>query len=187
LAYLLLRELGLPVDPQIATCLYTSIVADTGGFRYDNTAPRTLRIAADLVEAGAKPYEVASHIWENESMARLSLLSHALATLQVDPCGKVAWLQVTREMLEQTGAGEEDVEGLVNYARRVIGVEVGLIFRETFEGRIRCGLRSRSYVDVGEIAQQFGGGGHARAAGCGFNTSLDEARSRVLNAIRAVI
>lgn len=184
-AYLMLREMGLPIDANIATCLYTSIVADTGGFKYDNTAPRTFRIAADLVEAGAKPYEVASAIFENESMARLSLLSHALATLQVDPTGQIAWISVTREMLEQTGAGEEDVEGLVNYARKVTGVEVGLIFREAPDGRIRCGLRSRRMIDVGAIAKQFGGGGHARASGCGLDTDIEEARVRILNAVRA--
>ncbi len=185
LAFLLLRELGLAIDPTIATCIYTSIVADTGGFKYDSTAPRTHRIAAELLEAGAKPYEVASAIFENESMARLALLSQVLATLHVDPSGKIASVHVTREMLERTGAGEEEVEGLVNYARSVTGVEVGLLFRETPEGSIRVGLRSRRYVDVGAVAKQFGGGGHARASGCGLDTSMEEAKVRVLNAVRA--
>jgi len=187
MAYLLLRHLGLAIDPQIAMALYTSIVADTGGFRYDNVTPRTHQIAADLIGAGAKPYEVASAIFENESLGRLALLSRALSTLQVDPSGQIAHMYVSREMLEQVGAGEEDVEGLVNYARKVSGVEVGLIFRELVDGRIRVGLRSRRTVDVGEIAKQFGGGGHARAAGCGFACSIDEARSRVLSALRTVI
>jgi phosphoesterase RecJ-like protein len=185
--YLMLREMGLPIVPTVATCLYTAVVADTGGFKYDNTTPRTLRIAADLVEAGAKPYQVASAIFENESMSRLSLLSHALSTLQVDPTGKIAWVSVTRNMLEQTGADEEDVEGLVNYARKVTGVEVGLIFREAPDGKIRVGFRSRNYVDVGDIAKQFGGGGHARAAGCGLCTTIEEARNRVLSLIRAAV
>jgi phosphoesterase RecJ-like protein len=185
LAFLLLRELGLAIDPTIATCIYTSIVADTGGFKYDSTAPRTHRIAAELLEAGAKPYEVASAIFENESMARLALLSQVLATLHVDPSGKIASVHVTREMLEQTGAAEEDVEGMVNYARSVMGVEVGMLFRETSEGSIRVGLRSRRHVDVGAVAKQFGGGGHARASGCGLHTSMEEAKVRVLNAVRA--
>ncbi|HWI66098.1 MAG TPA: bifunctional oligoribonuclease/PAP phosphatase NrnA [Symbiobacteriaceae bacterium] len=187
LVYLIIRELGVPVDFHIATCLYTAIAADTGGFKYDNSAPRTFRIAADLVEAGARPYEIASAIWENESMARLSLLSQALSTLQVDPTGQIAWISVTREMLDRTGASEEDVDGLVNYARKVAGVEVGLLFRECPDGRVRCGLRSRRQVDVGTIAKQFGGGGHARAAGCGVGTDIEEARHQVLSAVRAVI
>lgn len=189
LAYLLIRELGLPIDQTIATCLYTSIVADTGGFKYDSTRPRTHRIAAELLEAGAQPYEVATALFENESMARMALLAHALATLQVDPTGQIASLYVTREMLEQTGAGDEDVEGLVNYARSVTGVEVGVIFRETTDGRVRVGLRSRRRVDVGAVAFQFGGGGHARASGCGFGggATMEEVRTKVLSAIQAVI
>lgn len=187
LVYLILRELGVAVDFNIATCLYTAIAADTGGFKYDNSAPRTFRIAADLVEAGAQPYEVASSIWENETMARLALLSQALSTLQVDPGGQVAWISVTREMLNRTGANEDDVEGLVNYARKVTGVEVGLLFREAPDGKIRVGLRSRRMVDVGAIAKSFGGGGHARAAGCGLATDIEDARIKVLSAVRAVI
>jgi phosphoesterase RecJ-like protein len=186
-AYLLLRQIGLPIDPQIATCLYTAIVADTGGFRYDSTTPRTHRIAAELIEAGAKPYDVASAIFENESVSRLALLSRALSTLQVDPSGKIAWVEVTRAMLEQTGASDQDVEGMVNYARAVSGVEVGLIFRELADGRIRVGLRSRRHVDVGRLAQQFGGGGHARAAGCSLPGGLEEAKRKVLAAVRAVV
>jgi len=187
LVYLIIRELGVPVDFDIATCLYTAIAADTGGFKYDNSAPRTFRIAADLVEAGARPYEIASAIWENESMARLSLLSQALSTLQVDPTGQIAWISVTRDMLLRTGACEEDVEGLVNYARKVSGVEVGMLFREAPDGKVRVGLRSRGTVDVGDIAKGFGGGGHARAAGCGLATDMEEARIKVLNAVRAVM
>jgi len=186
MVYLITRELGVTVDFNIAACLYTAIAADTGGFRYDNSMPRTFRIAADLVDAGAQPYEIASCIWENESMARLALLAQALSTLQVDPTGQIAWISVTREMLARTGAGEEDVEGLVNYARKLSGVEVGVLFRETPDGRIRVGLRSRRLVDVGEIAKQFGGGGHARAAGCGVGCDIEEARTKVLGAVRAV-
>ncbi len=180
LAYLLLRQMNLPIDTEIATCLYTSIVADTGGFRYDSTGPGTHRIAADLLEAGAKPYEVASAIWENESLARLALLSRALATLQLDPTGKVAWIYITREMMEQTGARDEDAEGIVNYARSIAGVEVGLCFREAGDGRVRVGLRSRRQIDVGAVAVCFGGGGHARASGCTFFGTVDEARSQIV-------
>lgn len=185
LTYLLLRQLELPIDPEIATCLYTSIVADTGGFRYDSTAPGTHRIAAELVERGARPYEVASAIWENETMARLTLISRVLATLQTDAEGRVAWVEITQEMLDQTGARDEDAESLVNYARSIAGVEVGLSFRETGDGRVRVGLRSRRTVDVGSVAVSFGGGGHARAAGCTYAGSLEEAKSAVVHRVRA--
>jgi phosphoesterase RecJ-like protein len=182
-AYLLIQEMGLTIDQSVAICLYTSIVADTGGFRYDSTAPRTHRIAAALLEAGARPYDVASAIFENESISRLAILSRALSTLQVDETGKIAYMCVTRGMLEEAGAPEGEVDGLVNYARSVSGVEVGLLFKEASDGKIRVGLRSRKDIDVGTLAKQFGGGGHARASGCGFDTSLDEAKRQVLNAV----
>jgi phosphoesterase RecJ-like protein len=186
LAYRLLKALDLPVDADVATCLYTSIVADTGGFRYDSTVPGTHRIAADLLEAGAKPYEVACAIWENESVERLAMLARALATLQVDESGKIAWLLVTRAMMDEAKAGEDDIEGLVNYARAVAGVEVGIMFKETPDGLVRVGLRSRRTVDVGAVAKQFGGGGHARAAGCSLFCPIPEAMEQVLGAVRAV-
>jgi phosphoesterase RecJ-like protein len=187
LAYQLIREMRLPIDEETAMCLYTLIVTDTGSFKYDSTAPGTHRIAADLIAIGAKPYEVASAVFENESVARLALLARALGTLHVDPDGKIAWMHVTREMLAETGARDEDVDGLVNYARSVTGVEVGLLFREIPDGGgTRVGLRSRRQVDVGAVAQQFGGGGHARAAGCGLACGLDEAKQRMLAALKAV-
>lgn len=185
LAYRLLRELNYPIDMDVATCIYTSIVTDTGGFRYDSTGPNTHRIAADLIELGVKPYEVTSAVFENESLARLGLLSRALGTIQHDPKGRVAWITVTREMMEQAGAHDEDTEGIVNYARAIAGVEVGLLLREGDDGQIRVNLRSRRRVDVGKIALQFGGGGHARAAGCTLSTSLEEARDRVVKALLA--
>lgn len=186
LAYRLLRELNLPIDQEIATCLYTSIVADTGGFRYDSTGPETHRIAADLIQLGVKPYEIACEIWENETPERLRLMAKALSTLQIDPGGKVAWIQITRAMFAESGATDEDAEGLVNYARAVSGVEVGVMFKETPEGKIRVGLRSRRTVDVGQVAVQFGGGGHARAAGCSLDCPIAEAMEQVLGAVKAV-
>lgn len=186
-AYQLLRAMQLPIDAQTATCLYTSIVADTGSFQYDSTGPSTHRIAAALIEAGARPYEVATHLWENESVAKLSLLARALGTLQLDETGQIAWLHVSQAMLAQAGARDEDVEGIVNYARSLAGVEVGMLFKERADGLIKVGLRSRQRVNVGAVAKAFGGGGHARAAGCTLHCSLDEARSRLVDALREVL
>jgi phosphoesterase RecJ-like protein len=184
LAYLLLREMSLPIDQETATCLYTSIVADTGGFAYDSTRPGTHRVAAELIERGARPYDVSSALFENESVGRLMILSRALATLQVDPDGQIAWIEVTRAMQEQAGSHDDEAEGLVNYARSVSGVEVGIMFKETPDGKVKVGLRSRRQIDVGRIAQALGGGGHARASGCTLHTSLTEAKEQVLAAVR---
>lgn len=187
LAYRLLREIGAPIDADTALCLYTSLVTDTGGFRYDSTGPSTHRVAAELIERGVHPYEVAQAIFESESPARLALLAQALGTLRVDESGKIAWMQVTREAMAAAGADDGESEGFVNWARSVTGVEVGLLFRETADGRIRVGLRSRRRVDVGAIALSFGGGGHARASGCTLNLPLEEAVAQMLEAVRKAV
>ncbi|MFZ5816395.1 MAG: DHH family phosphoesterase [Bacillota bacterium] len=187
LAYRLLREIGAPIDTETALCLYTSLVTDTGSFKYDSTGPSTHRVAADLIELGVKPYEVATAIYESETPSRLRLLSRALQTLQVDESGKIAWITIPRAMLAETGATDDEIEGIVNYARAVAGVEVGMLFKETVDGRIRVGLRSRRQVDVGAIALSFGGGGHARAAGCTRSEPMDEAVRQLLAAVRAAL
>jgi len=187
LAYRILREIGAPIDPETALCLYTSLVTDTGGFRYDSTGPSTHRVAADLIELGARPYDVAQAIFETESLPRLALLARALQTLQLDGGGRVAWMVITQQMLKEAGAEDHDAEGVVNYARAVAGVEVGILFKETPDGRVRVSLRSRKTADVGVVAKGFGGGGHARAAGCTLYTSLDEAVDQVVAAVKAVL
>jgi phosphoesterase RecJ-like protein len=187
LAYRILLELKAPIDTEVAVCIYTSLVTDTGSFRYDSTAASTHRIAAELIELGARPYEVASEIFENESLARLALLARVFSTIEIDKSGKVAWIMLSREMLRQTGASDQDAEGLVNHARSISGVEVGLMFREAPDGLIRVGLRSRRTVDVAAVAVKFGGGGHARAAGCTLSGTLEEARQAVVSAVLEVL
>ena len=187
LAYRILQEIGAPIDAGTALCLYTSLVTDTGGFRYDSTGPSTHRVAADLIERGVRPYDVAQAIFESEPLPRLALLSRALQTLQVDESGRMAWMVVTRQMLAEVGASDHDVEGIVNYARSVAGVEVGLLFKETEDGRVRVSLRSRSRVDVGAVAVKLGGGGHPRAAGCTLAGPVAEVVGQVVAAVKAVL
>lgn len=187
LAYALIGELGLTVDREAAVGLYTSLVTDTGSFRYDSTTGDTHRVAAALIEQGVKPYEVSQAIFENETMGRLQLLARSLGTLQLEHDGRVATLHITRQMFMETGTTDEDSEGVVNYARSITGVEVGVFLRETLNGDIRIGLRSREKVDVGVVAQAFGGGGHARAAGCTIPGPLESARSLVLHQLKGVL
>ncbi len=185
-AYNLLQELGLPLTRDIATCLYTSIVTDTGSFKYESTTARTHQIVAELLALGAKPYDVAAAVYENETQTSLKLLGQSLLTLQV--AGRLAWLQVDQAMLQATGASEEDTEGIVNYARAIAGVEVGCFFRETAGGAVKVSLRSRGEVDVGAVAVSLGGGGHARAAGITLpGVTLPVATDRVLAALRPLL
>lgn len=185
MAFGLIQELGQPLDRAMATALYTSIVMDTGMFRYESTTADTHRIAAALLQTGVRPYDVAQEIWENETVERMRLLARCLGTLEVHAGGRIASLLISRELLAETGAADEDVDGLVNYARSIAGVEVGMLLREASDGLVRVNLRSRGTVDVGLVAQGFGGGGHARAAGCNYAGSLAAARDAVVAAAAA--
>lgn len=180
LVYWLLRELGVNLTPEIATCLYVAIISDTGRFTYSNTTPSSLRISAELIEAGVSPHSVAEELYETKSVAGTRLLAMALSTLELSEGGRVAWLQVTRDALRAAGASDEDTEGIVNFTRMIAGVEMGLLFREEAENRVRVAFRSRCRIDVSRLASRFGGGGHPRAAGCTLRGRLDEVKAAVL-------
>jgi len=183
----LIDELGLESLPEgSATPLYAAIVSDTGGFRYATTRPATLRLGARLVEEGADPWHVAYQLFERWEPARLRLLSAIIATLEMAFEGRVAIMRVTREMLDICGADDDMVEGMVNYARRVEGVEIGALL---WEWRVRAAgathietkisLRSRGNADVSVIAGALNGGGHRAAAATQLNITIDEADERL--------
>jgi len=180
----LVEHWGLRLDAAAATCLYAALMTDTGSFRYSNTQAGTLGVAGALVEAGARPDEIATLVYEQASWSSLQLLARALATLERTPEGRVAWITVTREMLAAVGARYDDADGLVQYPRMVKGVEVAIIFRELPDGGTRVGLRSKGAVDVSRIAAALGGGGHPRAAGCTLSLPVAAARERVLAAVQ---
>ncbi len=174
---------GFQLDEPVATPLYAAIVADTGGFRYPCTRAETLRIGAQLIEAGAEPWDVAYELFEGWERARLDLLSAVLATLETHFEGRLAILRVTRAMLAELDANDDMVEGLVNYGRMLRGVEIAALLWE-FPGDagidIKISLRSRSAYDVSVIAKAAGGGGHKHAAGAQCTRSLDAMRALVL-------
>lgn len=183
----LMEALGLESLPEgAATPLYAAIVSDTGGFRYATTRPATLRLGARLLEAGANPWQVAYQLFERWEPARLRLLSAIIATLEVQFDGRVALMRVTRQMLEICGANDDMVEGMVNYARRVEGVEIGALLWEwpvrDADGEhleTKISLRSSGTADVSVIAAALRGGGHRAAAATQLNITMDEAERRL--------
>lgn len=187
IVFALLNALGLPITPEVATCLFTGIITDTGSFRFQNVTADTMTVAARLIDAGASPAFVSEHVFENRTFAATKLLGLALSSLSRTQDGRIAWAHVTREDFARLGATDEDSEGLVNPVRSVRGAEVGVSFREMPDGTVRVSLRSREGVDVGQIAQQFGGGGHRMAAGCTLTLPLAEAETVVLDALRAAL
>jgi len=186
LIYDLDLELGVDLTPEIAICLYTALVSETGFFAYSNTSPKVLRIAAELIDLGVDPWTVAQKLREN-SMGRLHLLGELLLGLQQTPDGKIAWVTVTQDHFKKTGTTAEDLEEFVGYPRSLKGVEVALLIREINLETCKVSFRSRDRVDVAALAQQFGGGGHQKAAGCTIKGGLKEVEARVIQVVKKVL
>jgi bifunctional oligoribonuclease and PAP phosphatase NrnA len=161
------------------------VLTDTGSFAYSPTNACTFELAKYLVEHGADPSKIAHSVYFSAPMSKMCLLGAALSTLQRD--GAVTWMSVTRQDMERFGALDEDCEGLVNYALGIAGVEVAIFFREVAQERIRVSIRSKGAVNVAEIAQKFGGGGHECAGGFSTEGPVKEAATRVLAELRGKV
>jgi bifunctional oligoribonuclease and PAP phosphatase NrnA len=179
----LIEKAGFAVDADIAQCIYTTLVVDTGFFKYSNTTATVLGLAARLVDFGASPWTVAKHLEESYPLSRWKLLNGSLSSLEIGAKGRYAHMEITQQMLSDTGAQLEFSDEFASYPRSIKGVEVAALFRETDQGIIKVSLRSKDIVDVAKLARLFGGGGHARAAGFRVKGSLDEAKSKVADAV----
>jgi phosphoesterase RecJ-like protein len=182
MVYRLGREAGVALTPEIATCLYTALMTDTGSFMFRGTNEHTFTLARELVLAGADPATCARNIYFAHSTAKMRLLGAALSNLHRE--GPLAWIWITREQMERSQAKEEDCEGIVNYALSIGDVEVAAFFRETPDGRYRVSLRSKGKLNVAAVAEGFGGGGHECASGCSMEGPLSIAVARMLEQIR---
>ena len=187
LVYDLIRQAGDEITAQEAEALYVAIATDTGSFRYANTDARTHEIAAELLRAGVDPEDMYARIYAQYTPNGLDLLRRALVNLTVDEELPLAWITLTHADLAQTGATKEDLEGIVEYARRIRGVKVALLIRELHDGSTKVSLRSAGDADVAAIARELGGGGHPKAAGAVIAEPLKPAESRVLELARAVL
>jgi phosphoesterase RecJ-like protein len=182
MVYELAMLAGVTITREMATCLYTAVLTDTGSFCYAGTDARTFEVAADLVRHGADPAGIAQRMYFSNPASKMRLLGTALSNLHRD--GRVAWLWVTWEDLRHASAAEEDCEGLVNYAIGINGVDVAVFFRELSDGRIRLSLRSKGDINVARVAEYFGGGGHSHASGCTVEGPLRSARDSILDYLR---
>jgi len=174
---------GVHITPEIATCLYTAVLTDTGSFCYAPTNAHTFELARRLVEHGADPARIAQNVYFSNPTSKMRLLGAALSTLHSE--GPITWMTVTREDMDRCGALEEDCEGLVNYALGIAGVEVAMFFREIADHRVRVSIRSKGAVNVSTIAEAFGGGGHECASGFSLDGPFSSAIDRVVAELRA--
>jgi phosphoesterase RecJ-like protein len=178
---------GWTIPPAAARALYVGLLTDTGGFRFSNTSPRALRVAAALFECGVRPEQIYEQVYANAPEGRVRLLAESLDTLVVEPDCGLAWITVPPGAMERHGATADDLDGIAEFARSIRGVRMAALFRLLASGRVKVSLRSMGRVDVAAFALQFGGGGHARAAGASLPGPLDAAQRVMLTAARAYL
>jgi len=174
---------GWKVFPEAATCLYAAILTDTGRFCFPNTTPSALRAAASLMESGADTVRIAEHVYEHEPTNVMALRAETMQRLSLHAEGRIAAMTITREMLDRHKVKPVDLHAFSDIPRSIAGVDVGVLLRE-MNKKVKVSLRSHHGVDVTPIARQFGGGGHAQAAGCEIPGTLEAAQEAVLKAIQ---
>lgn len=182
MVYDLLKEIPVEITHDIAVNIYTTILTDTGSFRYSCTTPKAFGIAGELIKLGADPWDISQRVYESIPANKLKLLASVLDTLELTGDGKIASLVVTLDMLDKANAKKELTDGFVNYARTIEGVEVGILFREAKQGEYKISMRSKGRIDVAEITMEFGGGGHRNAAGCNIKGNLKDIKEKVISA-----
>jgi bifunctional oligoribonuclease and PAP phosphatase NrnA len=177
---------GWKLTPEAAVPLYVSLISDTGGYRHANTNAEALHVGSELIRAGVVPSSIAASLEERPSPGKLRLLGAVLSTLELQCAGRVGVLSVTTDMVEGARASWEDIEGMVNWARNVEGVQVGVLLTTAKGGGVRVSMRSRSEkVDVGKVCMSLGGGGHPGAGGCHTNGDLVSTKDKVVRALEA--
>jgi len=184
LVYDLAVVLGWEITAPVARSLYTGMLTDTGGFRFSNTSPRCLAVAAQLLARGVDPEDMYTRIYASAPAGRVRLMADVLGTLQVDESAGLSWLSMKADALEQHGVRAEDLDGIVEHARSIAGTKMALFFRDLGHGKVKVSFRSTGDTDVNAFARKFGGGGHAKAAGALISGDLSEVRDRVVEAAR---
>jgi phosphoesterase RecJ-like protein len=184
----LLEEWNVPINSLMAKALYLALVADTGWFQYSNTTPRTLRLAAKLMEAGVDTDQLYQLLYQSERHQRVVLQAHAQRSLQLYCDNRLAVMQISKSDFLEADARTGDTEGLINVPLQILTVQVSILLTEAPEGGpIRVSLRSKGQVDVSKFAQPFGGGGHARAAGLKVDGTLEYAYEKVVSAMEQTL
>ena len=187
LAVTLITQLGIKIDRDMATNLYTAIVTDSGCFQYSNTTAQTHRLTAELLDTGLDLSGIHHNLFDQKPLAQLRLLQYALDSLEIHAEGQLAIVSLCLEDFQKSGAAQELSEGLVNHIRSIAGVEVAVLLKEVGPQEIKGGLRSNQWLNVNEIAAQFGGGGHKRAAGCTLGVPMTEAKQSIRSAIEEAL
>jgi phosphoesterase RecJ-like protein len=188
LIFRLLQAANWPITPAIADCLFTAVSTDTGSFQYPTTKPLTYHTAGELVRLGANLETICHEVYQSFSLSRVRLLKHVYSHFHLTHNNQIAWLWLKKKDFARTGADRSDTEGLIDHIRAIEPVVVACVFEEVGEDLIRVSLRSKSpRINVNEILSQFGGGGHAAAAGARIAGQPLSVQRRVIGAIRKAL
>ncbi|MEZ5424008.1 MAG: bifunctional oligoribonuclease/PAP phosphatase NrnA [Pyrinomonadaceae bacterium] len=185
--YNLCKAIGGRITKEIAECVYMALVTDTGSFHYSNTTDRTLKVASELVKAGAKPAKISGAVYNNYPWSRIELMRRVLDTVKRDETGKIAFMRQTLAMRAESDAIDGDNNGFVNIPLTAREVEAVIYMRETGPNSYRVSLRSKGDLNVAKIAEKFGGGGHRNAAGLQIEGDWDDAEQTLVIAVREVL
>src|SRR5436190_3167818 len=185
--YNLCKATGVRVTKEIAECVYTALITDTGSFHYSNTTERTFKVASELVRTGVKPAKTAESVFSSYPWSRIQLLGDVLSTARRDTSGRVACMRQTLDMQKRSAAAEEDTDGFVNYPLTVSEVEAVALLKECSPEVYRTSLRSKGDVNVARVAEMFGGGGHRNAAGCTLTGPWEDAEARIIELLRDAV
>ncbi len=184
LVFDLIKSMGIQIDQDIAECIYVAISTDTGAFKYSNTSSKTHKIASELIQFKINISEISRKIFDSYSFEKLKLIGIAINSMETFEEGKIAIITVSCHDLDQSGASEDDLDGIINFARNLNGVEVALLLKEREKKDIKINFRSNQYIDVAELASKYNGGGHKRAAGCIMNGSFDDIKKILIDDIK---
>jgi phosphoesterase RecJ-like protein len=184
LIYKVIKGATWPISPEIATCLYTGVVTDTGRFQHRNTSPDTFEIAYELASAGADIFQVVREVYDSQSLPYTRLLGRALQRIEFMSDYEFAYSYITQEDLADTGATLPETEDLIDHLRSVRGTRVVALFKELSDGKVRVSLRSRDGYEVGPIARSLGGGGHAMAAGYTSDSDIEKSITGLVEELR---
>lgn len=184
--YRIFREMEVPVAKRTGSCLYMAITTDTGCFRYSNTTPETLRICADLIELGIPSTYINKTFFRTKSLARVKVESRLMSEMELYDNGVIAMVFVTKELMEDCSATENDLEDIAALAGEVEGVRASITVKEKAENVYKISLRTWADLDASAVCAEFGGGGHKAAAGCTIEAPLPQVKAKLLAAIEKV-
>jgi phosphoesterase RecJ-like protein len=188
LIFRLLQAAKWPITPAIADCLFTAVSTDTGSFQYPTTKPVTDHTAGELVRLGANVETICQEVYQSYSLSRVRLLKHVYNHFHLTHNNQIAWLWLKKKDFARTGADRSDTEGLIDHIRAIEPVVIACVFEEVGEDLIRISLRSKSpRINVSEILAQFGGGGHAAAAGARIEGKPASVQRRVIGAVKKAL